>query len=1293
MSAAFVHLNVHTEYSLAESIVRIPALMDELKQQHANEASNQAANEVADGDATQATTAIAPAAIAPATITPAAAAPAVALTDLHNMFALVKFYRRAISNGLKPLIGVDARVSLPAALDGEKAAHSRVILLAQNDEGYRNLTRLVSRSYQEGQQQGCPLVERDWLFHNHQGLIALSGGVAGEVALPVARGRRDLATALADEWQATFGNRFYLELCRTGRAGEEEWIDFACELAMQKGIAPVATNDVCFINRADFAVHEARLCIQHGYVLADSSRPSTHSEEQYLKSPAEMIELFADIPEAITNSVHIAERCNLDVSLGQPVLPDFPIPDGMTENEYLSQQSEQGLDARLEILFADDPQARQQQESTYRQRLQRELGVIIDMGFPGYFLIVADFIRWARENGVPVGPGRGSGAGSLVAYALGITDLDPLKYDLLFERFLNPERVSMPDFDIDFCMDGRDRVIQYVSETYGEHRVSQIITYGTMAAKAVVRDVGRVMGHPYGFVDRIAKMVPFEVGMTLDKALAESEELSNARRDDEEVSELLDMALSLEGIARNAGKHAGGVVIAPTALTDFTPLYCEPDGNSLVTQFDKDDAEAVGLVKFDFLGLRTLTIIETAVNLIKRLDGDAAIDPGEGSGKSSAGFDINDVALDDKATYELLQRAATTAVFQLESPGMKRLIERLRPDNFEDIIALVALYRPGPLQSGMVDDFIDRKHGRKQLAWPHEDYQLESLKPTLEPTYGVILYQEQVIQIAQVMAGFTLGRSDLLRRAMGKKKPEEMAKQRIGFLDGCDQNGIDRHLAGNIFDLVEKFAGYGFNKSHSAAYALLSYQTAWLKTHHPAAFMCAVLSADMDNTDKVVGLIEECAAMGLTVRSPDINTSKVDFDVINTSTIRYGLGAIKGVGEAALADFLAERDANGAYRDLESLCRRQDAGNINKRVLEALIRSGAADALGENRATMMGNLPATLRAADQYHRDKDSGQSDLFGLVEADEATDTPAIPLQTFDEWAERELLRHEKETLGLYLSGHPISDYLDELSHFTSGRLNTLCAKAQDQAGGSNQGWRPRGVSVLLAGLIIGIRYREGQNGRMVIATLDDRSGRVDAILDGELLERAGSLLQAEEVLVVDGELSVDDFNGGYRIRARDVWDMGTARDRFARRLVINIAHSRRPGEAAEAGVVGSGELNGSNGAMKTNGVSKPANNGSHGPNGSHAVASPIARDAPVNVAGNLADGLAGGLADTVEQMLTTLSAYKSGNIPVCFDYCNGEASARIRAGDQWLVRPDSELIDSLKEIDSEASVELLY
>jgi len=800
MSPRFVHLSVHTEFSLIDSTVRIKPLIQK----------------VADS------------------------MPAVAVTDRSNLFSLVKFYRAALAGGVKPIAGADVRVQV----SGGKSPAFRALLLVQNDIGYSNVVSLLSRGYQEGQETGSPIIQRDWMEDHCDGVIMLSGGLESDLADAIQRGQDKEARDIATYWKSLFGDRYYIEITRTDRAGERQYERGACAVATDVGIPVVATNDVRFINRDDFASHEARECIQAGYVLSDPRRPKNITEYQYLKTEEEMCKLFEDMPAALENSVQIAQRCNLQLSLGKPVLPDFPIPEGMTEAQYLAQLSAEGLNERLGQLFDVDADDFAETRKRYDERLERELGVIIQMGFPGYFLIVADFIIWARNNDIPVGPGRGSGAGSLVAYALKITDIDPLEYDLLFERFLNPERVSMPDFDIDFCMDGRDRVIQYVSQKYGAQRVSQIITYGTMAAKAVVRDVGRVMSHPYGFVDRIAKMVPFEVGMTLTKALAESEDLARSYKEDEEITSLLDMALSLEGLARNAGKHAGGVVIAPTALTDFTPLYCEPDGSSLVTQFDKDDSEDVGLVKFDFLGLRTLTIIDKAIKHI--------------NASRDEPIDLMAVPLDDEATYKLLQKGQTTAVFQLESNGMKRLIERLQPDNFEDIVALVALYRPGPLQSGMVDDFVDRKHGRKQLAWPHEDYQLEILKPVLEPTYGIILYQEQVMQIAQVMGGFSLGGADILRRAMGKKKAEEMAKQRVGFLEGCDKNGIDRELAGNIFDLVEKFAGYGFNKSHSAAYALLSYQTAWLKCHYPAAFMASVMSADMDNTDKVVVLIEEC---------------------------------------------------------------------------------------------------------------------------------------------------------------------------------------------------------------------------------------------------------------------------------------------------------------------------------------------------------------------------------------------------------------------------------------------------
>jgi len=1161
---AFVHLSVHTEFTLADSTIRIKPLVKEV----------------------------------------ASSMPAAAVTDLGNMFSLVKYYRAALSAGIKPIAGVDMRIC-GVAPDDEL---TRVIMLAQNDTGYRNLTNLVSRGYQEGQSSGSPVVHIDWVFEAHEGIIVLSGAMDGDVGKAILRGQQDEAAQIARRWQQVFGDRYYLELQRTGKASEELYIVAACAIAIDSGIGVVATNDVRFLHKDDFDAHEARLCIQSGYVLADTRRPKTVTEAQYLKDPQAMSYLFADIPVALDNSVEIAKRCNLTLQLGTPVLPDFPIPDGMTETEFFYASAREGLEARLQQLYDTSRADFADIRKPYDARLKRELDVIAEMGFPGYFLIVADFIQWSRRNDIPVGPGRGSGAGSLVAYALLITDLDPLAYDLLFERFLNPERVSMPDFDIDFCMDGRDRVIQYVAQKYGAHRVSQIITYGTMAAKAVVRDVGRIMSQPYGFVDSIAKMVPFEVGMTLTKAMAQSEELKRAYDNDEEVTELLDMALSLEGLSRNCGKHAGGVVIAPTALTDFAPLYCEPDGSSLVTQFDKDDAEAVGLVKFDFLGLRTLTIIDNAVKQIEKQNGEK--------------LDLLALPLDDAPTYKLLQDAQTTAVFQLESPGMKRLIERLRPDNFEDIIALVALYRPGPLESGMVDDFIDRKHGREKISYPHKDYQLEMLKPILEPTYGVILYQEQVMGIAQVMAQYSLGTADILRRAMGKKKPEEMAKQRGGFLEGCAANSIDKDLAGNIFDLVEKFAGYGFNKSHSAAYALLSYQTAWLKCHHAAAFMSAVMSADMDNTEKVVGLIDECKIMGLIVQSPDINRSAVRFSVVDENTVLYGLGAIKGVGEAALANVLEARDQSGPFESLDELCRRANPGSVNKRVLEALVKAGAVDALGPNRASLWQHLPSALRGADQYHKNQDAGQNDLFGLGEpVDE--DEPEL-MVTLPDWTDRERLKAEKDTLGLYLSGHPINEYLDEISKFTHGNLKVVCGKAG--SGDSGPGFRPRGVPVVAAGLVIGIRQREGHGGRMQFITIDDGSGRLEIGLRGEQIDDFAERIVKEEVLIVDGDISPDEFNGGFKIRAREVYDLASARSRFARQLLIRLeaTHWRKKG---------------------------------------------------------------------LDELIATLSNYKSGTTPVCFSYSNGLAEARIPAGNRWAVTPKAELLSDLHKLTGKGNVELLY
>ncbi|MGD8407665.1 MAG: DNA polymerase III subunit alpha [Thiohalophilus sp.] len=1081
----FVHLHLHTEYSLVDGLVRIKPLVKAAAK---------------------------------------AGMPAVAVTDQCNLFGMVKFYKAAIAAGIKPIIGVDAWLYN----EEDPNQPSRLVLLCQNNTGYLNLTRLVSRSYIEGQHRGQPTLSREWLQGCTDGLIALSGGREGDVGQALLNGNQELAMQRLQYWQSLFPDRYYLELQRTGREGEEDYLHAAVALAADHDVPVVASNDVHFLRADDFDAHEARVCIHEGRTLDDPRRPKRFSEQQYLRSPEEMAELFDDIPEALANSVEIAKRCNVELTLGKNYLPDFPVPEGMTIDEFLREESRKGLDARLFKFFDADAPEFEAVRREYHERLEMELDVIISMGFPGYFLIVADFIRWAKENGVPVGPGRGSGAGSIVAYALTITDLDPIKYDLLFERFLNPERVSMPDFDVDFCMEGRDRVIDYVADHYGREKVSQIITYGTMAAKAVVRDVGRVLGHPYGFVDRIAKLIPFEVGMTLSKALDQEEQLQELYDQDEEVRGIIDLAKKLEGCARNAGKHAGGVVIAPSRLTDFTPLYCEQGSGSIVTQFDKDDVEAVGLVKFDFLGLRTLTIIDWAVRAINHVN--------EQSGESPV--DIIDIPLDDSKTFDLLKATQTTAVFQLESRGMKDLIKRLQPDSFEDIIALVALFRPGPLQSGMVDDFINRKHGRARVEYPHPD-----LEPILSPTYGVILYQEQVMQIAQVLAGYTLGGADLLRRAMGKKKPEEMAKQRDIFTKGALERGVEEKTATYIFDLMEKFAGYGFNKSHSAAYALVSYQTAWLKTHYPAQFMAAVLSADMDNTDKVVTLIDECSDMQLKVLPPDINQCEYRFTAQDDQTVVYGLGAIKGVGGSAIDCIIEERNGHGVFADLFDFTRRIDTRKVNRRTLEALIMAGALDMFGENRATLMASLPAALKIAEQHSRDQAVGMQDLFGIAVALE-TDNSPVAYHRQPEWSEDERLSAEKQTLGLYLTGHPIERYLDELAGFVSARIVDL-KPTRDQ-------------TVVVAGLIIAMRTMNTRRGdKMAFITIDDRSARIELAVFSEPFQRYRDLLAKDRLIVVEGEVSVDEYSGGYKMSARSIYDINQAREHFARKLMLQVDH----------------------------------------------------------------------------------------------------------------------------------------
>ncbi|NBA95373.1 DNA polymerase III subunit alpha [Pseudomonas sp. R5(2019)] len=1102
MSVSFVHLRLHTEYSLVDGLVRIKPLVKALAGMNM---------------------------------------PAVAVTDQSNMCSLVKFYKAAMGAGIKPICGAD----LWLANKDPDGPLSRISLLAMNAKGYRNLTELISRGFIEGQRNGLVIIERDWVPPASEGLIALSAAKEGDIGMALLSGNPAEAEVLLREWMDIFPDRFYVEVQRTNRTNDEEYLHAAVALADRLGAPLVATNDVRFIKQSDFEAHETRVCIGEGRALDDPRRSKNYSDQQYLKSAEEMAELFSDLPEALENTVEIAKRCNIEVKLGKHFLPDYPIPDGMTIDEYFRKVSFDGLEDRLQVLLprdtTEDYDAKRQ---VYVDRLNFELDIIIQMGFPGYFLIVMDFIQWAKSNGVPVGPGRGSGAGSLVAYVQKITDLDPLEYDLLFERFLNPERVSMPDFDVDFCMDGRDRVIDYVADKYGRNAVSQIITFGSMAAKAVVRDVARVQGKSYGLADRLSKMIPFEVGMTLEKAFEQEEILRDFLKVDEEAQEIWDMALKLEGVTRGTGKHAGGVVIAPTKLTDFSPISCDEEGGGLVTQFDKDDVEAAGLVKFDFLGLRTLTIIDWALKTINR----------DRAKVNEAPLDIAFIPLDDKPTYALLQKAETTAVFQLESRGMKELIKKLKPDCLEDLIALVALFRPGPLQSGMVDDFINRKHGRAELAYPHPDYQYDGLKPVLAPTYGIILYQEQVMQIAQVMAGYTLGGADMLRRAMGKKKPEEMAKQRGGFIEGCASNGIDANLAGNIFDLVEKFAGYGFNKSHSAAYGLVSYQTAWLKAHYPAPFMAAVLSADMHNTDKVVTLIEEVRTMKLRLDAPDVNASEFKFTVDEDGRIIYGLGAIKGVGEGPV-EAIVEARAAGPFKDLFDFCERVDLKRINKRTLDALVRSGALDRLGpyfhdelkayqanidRNRAVLLTAMEEAIKSAEQTARTHDSGHADLFGGLFVEPDADVYANHRKA-KELTLKERLRGEKETLGLYLTGHPIDEYEGEIRRFARQRIIDL---------------KPARDTQTVAGMIIALRVMKNKKGdKMGFITLDDRSGRIEASLFAEAFHSAQSLLQTDAMVVVEGEVSNDDFSGGLRLRVKRVMSMEDARTNLAESLRLKV------------------------------------------------------------------------------------------------------------------------------------------
>ncbi|HYF58849.1 MAG TPA: DNA polymerase III subunit alpha [Burkholderiaceae bacterium] len=1172
----FVHLRVHSEYSVSDSIVRIDALVGAAAR---------------DGQA------------------------ALALTDSANVYGWIKFYRAARGKGIKPILGVDAWITN----DAERDRPHRALLLVRDRTGYRNLCELLSRAWLENEFRGRGEMRREWFGalppgpDGHHGLIALSGAQQGDVGQALLAGNLEGAAELAREWARAFPDAYYLELQRSGHADAEPQLRAAATLAARLGLPVVATHPVQFLERDEYRAHEARVCIADGEILANPRRVRRYTEEQWFLSQQAMVERFADLPEAIENAVRIAERCSLQMELGKSRLPDFPTPDGLSIDDYLRRLAAEGLERRLEKLFPA-PAAREAARPRYETRLRTECETIIQMGFPGYFLIVADFINWAKANGVPVGPGRGSGAGSLVAYALGITDIDPLPYALLFERFLNPERVSMPDFDIDFCQDNRWKVIEYVRDKYGAQAVSQIATFGTMASKAVIRDAGRVLDMPYTFCDQLSKLIPIVQAKPLSLAEARKAEplLAEREQKEEEVRELLALAEPLEDLTRNVGMHAGGVLIAPGRLTDFCPLYRAPGTDSVVAQYDKDDVEAVGLVKFDFLGLRNLTIIQLAVDYINRNHPERTLD------LSTLGFD-------DPKAYRILKDANTTAIFQVEGDGMKKLLKKLQPDRFEDIIAVLALYRPGPLGSGMVDDFILRKKGQQKIDYFHPD-----LQQCLEPTYGVIVYQEQVMQIAQIVAGYTLGGADLLRRAMGKKKAEEMAQQRAIFTEGAKKKGHDPNLATQLFDLMEKFAEYGFNKSHTAAYAVVTYQTAWLKAHFPAEFMAATLSSDMDDTDKVQIFVKDAQDNKVTVLGPDINRSVYRFDPIDARTIRYGLGGIKGTGENAVLDILRAR-AERPFTDLFDFCGRIDRRVVNRRAIEALVRAGAFDALDPDRAKLLANVPQAMEAAEQ--RAAHANQSSLFG-GDGDEAADAPQwLPAP---EWDERRRLQEEKVALGFYLSGHLFKGHEAEVRRFVKTRLAELPRIAENSHGA---------VPVTVAGIVTSLQVGMTRRGKMVRLGLDDASASVEIAIFNELYEQARSLLREDELLVVHGKVSKDDYSGGWRIGAERVLDLARARAEHARALLLR--------------------MNGGSDSARLRALLEPYRTRAAEPPNGGVFSAEDDDDAPVRPRG----------------------------CPIEIHYHNGSARCAVRLGDAWRVRPDDTLLAQLRDWLSPEGVELRY
>ncbi|GLU35235.1 DNA polymerase III subunit alpha [Trinickia caryophylli] len=1191
----FVHLRLHSEFSIADGIVRL------------DDAVKAAAD---DGQG------------------------ALALTDLANAFGLVRFYKEARGKGVKPIAGCDVWITNP----DDRDKPSRLLLLVKDRRGYLNLCELLTKSWLTNQYRGRAEVEVEWLAGPlREGLIALSGAQQGDVGLALAAGNKEAARRHATRWSELFPNAFYIELQRCGQPGTELYVQEAVELAAALKLPVVATHPVQFMTSDEYTAHEARVCISEGDILANPRRQKRFTTEQHFRTQEEMAALFADIPSALANTVEIAKRCNLTLELGKPKLPLFPTPDGMSLDDYLVQLSKEGLERRLAELYPDQAKREAERESYYK-RLEFECGTIIKMGFPGYFLIVADFINWAKNNGVPVGPGRGSGAGSLVAYALGITDLDPLRYNLLFERFLNPERVSMPDFDIDFCQHGRDRVIQYVKEKYGADAVSQIATFGTMAAKAAVRDIGRVLDLGYTFTDGVAKLIPFKPGkhVTIADAMKEEPLLQERYDKEDEVNQLLDLAQRVEGLTRNVGMHAGGVLIAPGKLTDFCPLYTQGDDGGVVSQYDKDDVEAVGLVKFDFLGLTTLTILDWAERYIRRLD------------PSKADWSLAQVPLDDPASFSILKKANTVAVFQLESRGMQGMLKDAQPDRFEDIIALVALYRPGPMD--LIPSFCARKHGRETVEYPDP-----RVEPVLKETYGIMVYQEQVMQMAQIIGGYSLGGADLLRRAMGKKKAEEMAQHREIFAEGAAKNGLTREKSDEIFDLMEKFAGYGFNKSHAAAYALLAYYTAWLKVHHPAEFMAANLTLAMDDTDKVKILFDDCVSPinKLAVLPPDINLSHYRFEPVaepdgtRSRTIRYGLGAVKGSGQSAIEEILRAREEK-PFSDLFDFCQRIDRRVVNRRTIEALIRAGAFDALHANRAQLIASVPLAMEAAEQAAAN--ALQAGLFDMgddssSQGHELVDEPA--------WPEKRKLQEEKTALGFYLSGHLFDAYKDEVRRFVRQKIADL----------------KEGRDKLVAGIIVSLRTQMTQRGKMLIAAIDDGTGQCELTVFNEQYEANRALFKEDELLVVQGQARNDAFTGGIRFTVESVMDLERARSRYAQAVKVSMNGNadatalRRVLEAYCAPPAAAQEAQAAAPAGGRNGNARAGFGGE------------------------------GGRPRAASQAFSQAFSQAPNGLAVQIAYCNDRARGEVRLGDAWRVRPSDDLLTALRSEFAASMVEIVY